>query len=350
MVGVHCFGAARDQEGAMDAKRVALAVAEGQWEVIGGVSQGGVLVRAGRYRSSRQEEERLGYGSIIEGIELVGDRLKYELVQGTGPSKGWVSLEASGRPLVQRLSKTSEDPAPAPEADPTHVSWNPWDKSAVNPWDTGGANLATEERPSSQAANDPSNVQPQPAARAAPSQPGVFFMTPSAETEADRAVRASAVEPQDAPNFVAQLDGMNVFSAGPVEHREKVEVPSLEEILAGLEADEAEEEELDNALRAREDFFKLSEGTSSALSVVAGQQQQGEPVIRLDGPKFSFRDAMAAGRSAYFKNQGEYRHQFQSELEEPAPPEEPAPREDGRPLPRWHTFGARRSVEAAGGR
>jgi len=83
-----------------------------RWEVVGGAdkgSRGGILVRKGQELSSEQIPERLANGSIVEELELVGDRLNYRLVRGVGPAEGWVSLSVKGKVLVARIEEEDSD-------------------------------------------------------------------------------------------------------------------------------------------------------------------------------------------------------------------------------------------------
>ncbi|CAE7523155.1 unnamed protein product [Symbiodinium pilosum] len=70
------------------------------WEVVGGADKGGIVVRKGKDTSSEQEPRRLVTGSLIEQRELVGDRLRYALHTGEGPSEGWVSIRLKAKELV----------------------------------------------------------------------------------------------------------------------------------------------------------------------------------------------------------------------------------------------------------
>jgi len=56
-----------------------------------------------------QEPQRLSTGSLVREVEAVGERLHYQLVEGTGPSAGWVSFHAGGKELVSRtkLARTA---------------------------------------------------------------------------------------------------------------------------------------------------------------------------------------------------------------------------------------------------
>eukprot|EP00747_Dinoflagellata_sp_TGD_P168408 gnl/TRDRNA2_/TRDRNA2_194717_c0_seq1.p1 gnl/TRDRNA2_/TRDRNA2_194717_c0~~gnl/TRDRNA2_/TRDRNA2_194717_c0_seq1.p1 ORF type:complete len:186 (+),score=40.76 gnl/TRDRNA2_/TRDRNA2_194717_c0_seq1:92-649(+) len=62
------------------------------WEVVGASEKGGITVRVGWDLGSREEPEPLAQGALIRGMELQGDRLRFELLAGTGPAKGWVTI------------------------------------------------------------------------------------------------------------------------------------------------------------------------------------------------------------------------------------------------------------------
>lgn len=107
------------------------------WEVVGGATSGGVLVRTGKDISSEQASvfqnelgifvrmkgARLATSAVVREIELDGERLRYELVKGTGPPRGWISVKLKGKDLVVRVPleklsamqlKDSDLAAPAP--------------------------------------------------------------------------------------------------------------------------------------------------------------------------------------------------------------------------------------------
>ncbi|CAJ1363300.1 unnamed protein product, partial [Effrenium voratum] len=76
------------------------------WEVVGGNLSGGLLVRSEKALGSQREQQRLRTGSVVEEVELDGERLHYRLLEGSGPPKGWVSTKLEGRELLQRCSST----------------------------------------------------------------------------------------------------------------------------------------------------------------------------------------------------------------------------------------------------
>uniref|UniRef100_A0A7S4QR13 Fe2OG dioxygenase domain-containing protein n=1 Tax=Alexandrium monilatum TaxID=311494 RepID=A0A7S4QR13_9DINO len=89
------------------------------WEVIGGGTHGGIVVRRGRSTASPAESTRLATGSRVEELALEGDRLRYRLLEGgSGPESGWVSTSVGQRgsppkELVVRVSPLAGDAAPA---------------------------------------------------------------------------------------------------------------------------------------------------------------------------------------------------------------------------------------------
>lgn len=87
-----------------------------QWEVVGGADKGGILVRNGKDLKSTQLDERLATGAILEQLELVGDRLNYKVIEGKGPSEGWVSIKISGKELVVPKKEEATKEAPKTEA------------------------------------------------------------------------------------------------------------------------------------------------------------------------------------------------------------------------------------------
>mmetsp|Transcript_79009 Transcript_79009/g.183284 ORF Transcript_79009/g.183284 Transcript_79009/m.183284 type:complete len:217 (-) Transcript_79009:137-787(-) len=70
-----------------------------RWLVVGG-SDKGIVVRQGKNLRSA-ELPRLQKGARLEQLELDGDRLHYQKIEGDGPSAGWVSLAFKGATLVQ---------------------------------------------------------------------------------------------------------------------------------------------------------------------------------------------------------------------------------------------------------
>lgn len=96
-----------------------------QWEVVGGADKGGILVREGRELASPAVGERLATGSRVEQLASAGDRLNYNLISGSGPSTGWVSLKAGGKdlvvPVVPGSSGATTEAAEPRALPPSHV-------------------------------------------------------------------------------------------------------------------------------------------------------------------------------------------------------------------------------------
>ena len=71
-----------------------------QWEVIGGLDKGGIIVRLGYDLSAEKLPERLGTGAVLEEVDVVGARLHFRKITGNGPKTGWVSLRMQDKILV----------------------------------------------------------------------------------------------------------------------------------------------------------------------------------------------------------------------------------------------------------
>lgn len=71
-------------------------------------------MREGQDLKSKQLDDRLAHGAIVEEVQLIGERLNYKVISADwGPNVGWVSLKVSGKELVVR-----KDDKPASEAAP----------------------------------------------------------------------------------------------------------------------------------------------------------------------------------------------------------------------------------------
>jgi rhodanese-related sulfurtransferase len=84
------------------------------WKVIGGIENGGILVRESEHIASKLLVDRLTTGSILREITLNGERLHYELISGAGPDEGWVSSRIKTKELVTRMGAASEKESDAP--------------------------------------------------------------------------------------------------------------------------------------------------------------------------------------------------------------------------------------------
>lgn len=72
------------------------------WEIVGGSTKGGIVVRAGAEISSAEQSTRLSTGARVREIEMRGERLHYRLLEGSGPSEGWVSIKLKDKDLAIR--------------------------------------------------------------------------------------------------------------------------------------------------------------------------------------------------------------------------------------------------------
>lgn len=72
------------------------------WKVVGGADKGGLIVRLDKETASQAYEARLSTGAIVRQWDLAGDRLQYELVTGSGPETGWVSIKLKDKDLLVR--------------------------------------------------------------------------------------------------------------------------------------------------------------------------------------------------------------------------------------------------------
>jgi len=72
------------------------------WEVVGGATKGGIIVRQSKGISSQRLSDPLQTGSLVRVIESADGRMHYELCSGSGPSSGWVSAEHQGKQLLVR--------------------------------------------------------------------------------------------------------------------------------------------------------------------------------------------------------------------------------------------------------
>lgn len=75
---------------------------EDVWEVVGGTLEGGIIVRTGVATTSSLVESRLTRGALIRALRVLGNRLLFRLISGSGPEEGWVSIMVKGTPLLVR--------------------------------------------------------------------------------------------------------------------------------------------------------------------------------------------------------------------------------------------------------
>eukprot|EP00420_Gonyaulax_spinifera_P008137 CAMPEP_0197944480 /NCGR_PEP_ID=MMETSP1439-20131203/125432_1 /TAXON_ID=66791 /ORGANISM="Gonyaulax spinifera, Strain CCMP409" /LENGTH=536 /DNA_ID=CAMNT_0043567735 /DNA_START=52 /DNA_END=1659 /DNA_ORIENTATION=- len=77
------------------------------FEVVGGASKGGLIVRTGKDVSSPEAPGRLATGAIVRSVEhdAEADRMLFEKVTGKGPLTGWVSTVFKGKELLVKTDK-----------------------------------------------------------------------------------------------------------------------------------------------------------------------------------------------------------------------------------------------------
>lgn len=100
-----------------------LTKASGIWEVVGGGSKGGVLVRSGFETESSALADRLSTGSLVREVELRDVRLHFRRLTGTGPEIGWVSTNLNdGKVLMSKV-----DPSAYKSGTPATLKKSPYD-------------------------------------------------------------------------------------------------------------------------------------------------------------------------------------------------------------------------------
>mmetsp|Transcript_64328 Transcript_64328/g.141779 ORF Transcript_64328/g.141779 Transcript_64328/m.141779 type:complete len:810 (+) Transcript_64328:155-2584(+) len=101
----------------INAKSETVATAGQVWEVVGGRDEAGVLVRYGRDVSSPAKPGgRLVPGALIREVKREGETLRYEMLRGTGPASGWVSITCNGVDLLVARPDCASAVAAAAEA------------------------------------------------------------------------------------------------------------------------------------------------------------------------------------------------------------------------------------------
>lgn len=97
-------GQARPTEVRKDRLNIVEAIGR-YWMVLGGGSTRGIVVQDDEDPQSMEKPVFLAIGSIIEELELIGERLYYEKIAGEGPNFGWVSIMTHGVMLLQPMSE-----------------------------------------------------------------------------------------------------------------------------------------------------------------------------------------------------------------------------------------------------
>ncbi|CAE7611533.1 unnamed protein product [Symbiodinium sp. CCMP2592] len=81
--------------------------ASGLWTVVGGADRGGIIVRAERGLDSSVAGQRLATGAKVKGLECFEGRMRYELLEGQGPSEGWVTVSLKDKDLLVRVQEVT---------------------------------------------------------------------------------------------------------------------------------------------------------------------------------------------------------------------------------------------------
>eukprot|EP00931_Biecheleriopsis_adriatica_P096621 TRINITY_DN70270_c0_g1_i1.p1 TRINITY_DN70270_c0_g1~~TRINITY_DN70270_c0_g1_i1.p1 ORF type:complete len:356 (+),score=60.58 TRINITY_DN70270_c0_g1_i1:79-1146(+) len=81
------------------------------WRVVGGRRHGGIIVRHASEGIEKSDYAgRLQHGSLVEEVEVKGQRLLYIKLQGEGPERGWVSfVSAKGAELIRKQQSTAQE-------------------------------------------------------------------------------------------------------------------------------------------------------------------------------------------------------------------------------------------------
>lgn len=111
------------------------------WDVVGGADKGGIMVREGRDLKSPPLDGRLATGAIVEELQLLGERLHYKIVRGSGPDEGWVSLKLGLKELLVPHGQTVNKPKDEPEKPDT------WEPPSESREEGGDRILAAKGRP-----------------------------------------------------------------------------------------------------------------------------------------------------------------------------------------------------------
>ncbi|CAJ1391988.1 unnamed protein product [Effrenium voratum] len=82
----------------------------GPWRVVGGAEKGGILVRRGAGLESEVLSERLSCGALVQELSRQNSRLQFRLLQGHGPSRGWVSVRVKDTALLVEESHEATEP------------------------------------------------------------------------------------------------------------------------------------------------------------------------------------------------------------------------------------------------
>jgi len=123
------------------------------WEVVGGVDKGGIIVRTGSELGSTPAVERLSTGALVRQLEETDGRLHYELLTGSGPAKGWVSInlrekallvERMEQPEVEHQAEVATEESKPQEVHTSDESTSDSDRDATS--DSGSGSDSLEDK------------------------------------------------------------------------------------------------------------------------------------------------------------------------------------------------------------
>lgn len=88
------------------------------WIVVGDQGVSGIVVSLGKSRTSATLPERLSTGALIEQLEVYEKRIRFKRLSGTGPKRGWVSLEACRLLPPVKTEEEGKDADPRESVEP----------------------------------------------------------------------------------------------------------------------------------------------------------------------------------------------------------------------------------------
>uniref|UniRef100_A0A7S4VAQ8 SH3 domain-containing protein n=1 Tax=Alexandrium monilatum TaxID=311494 RepID=A0A7S4VAQ8_9DINO len=122
------------------------------WKIVGGEGTLGILVRTGKGLDSPEVGRRIVVGSLVEEVQLDGNRLHFRLVEGRGPEEGWITVRYRDRALAERVAgeaPCAEDVVDMANSSPVFMPGDPVHVYSVskNRWAEDGAiqEVAEEE-------------------------------------------------------------------------------------------------------------------------------------------------------------------------------------------------------------
>jgi len=84
------------------------------WQVVGGKTSNGIVVKEGKSIKTAELSQRLTHGAFVREIAAEKDRLHYKKLTGSGPESGWVSVKTSAGTLLEKSVKTEDEVLQSP--------------------------------------------------------------------------------------------------------------------------------------------------------------------------------------------------------------------------------------------